>query len=49
MLRDLEEEKNFSSEMVKRIADMEQQNDYLQRQIADNMRETRDKDNEMEK
>lgn len=49
MLRDLEEEKNFSQEMVKRIADMERQNDYLQRKIQDNMRDARDKDNEIEK
>ena len=44
MLRDLEEEKNFSQEMVKRIADMEKQNDYLQAKIADNIREARAKD-----
>lgn len=49
MLRDLEEEKNFSQEMVKRIADMEKQNDYLQRKIQDSMREAREKDSEIEK
>lgn len=29
MMRDLEEEKVFNEEMAKRIAEMEQQNDYL--------------------
>ena len=49
MMRDLEEEKAFNVEMAKRIAEMEQQNDYLQRKLSDNCREFKSKDDEIEK
>lgn len=49
MLRDLEEEKNFRQEMLKRIADMEQQNDYLQRKLSHNCEDFKAKDTEIEK
>ena len=44
MLRSLEDEKNFNQEMVRRLAEMEQQNDYLQRKIAENCHEFTRKD-----
>lgn len=44
MLRSLEDEKNFNQEMVKRLAEMESQNDYLQRKVAQNCREFGKKD-----
>lgn len=48
MLRAIEEEKNFNQEMVRRIADMEAQNDYLQRKLADNCTVFKNKDSEIE-
>ena len=49
MLRDLDDEQHFNEEMAKRIADMEQQNDYLQRKLSDNCKDFKHKDDEIEK
>ena len=49
MMRDLEEEKVFNEEMAKRIAEMEQQNDYLQRKLSENLKDFKSKDDEIDK
>lgn len=49
MLRDLDKEKNFSKEMIKRITEMEQQNDFLQKKLSENCKDFKSKDIEIEK
>ena len=44
MLRDLEQDQSFNHEMVERIAEMEKQNDYLQRKLIDNNKDFKTKD-----
>ena len=48
-MRDLEEEKVFNEEMAKRIAEMEHQNDYLQRKLSENLKDFKSKDDEIDK
>ena len=46
---DVEEEKQLSLEMIQKIADLDQQNEYLQRKLSENCKDFKSKDNEIEK